>query len=357
MRILLFVCFCLLVLAAAVGYAFWGTISLYLVEDSVEQAMLEDRLGTFDDGLHVALCGSGASLDDPERSGPCVAVIVGRQIFLVDTGSGSAGTLARMRLPIGDVRAVLLTHFHSDHINGLGEVMAKRWLASNALAPLPIHGPKGVEEVVTGFNIAYAPNARHRMMHHGKEIAPESGAGGTALPFNMPRETEYVVVHAAGGLQISAFKVDHAPTEAAVGYRFDYKGRALVISGDTRKSANVQQFARSADLLVHEAFSPRLMAPYTAAARSAGKHALVRTIKDMVEQHTTPIEAAEIARDAGVKHLLFYHILPPAPLGTNERLFAEGVSTTYSGGFTVGRDGTLISLPAGSNEVRVGSLF
>ena len=70
--------------------------------------------------------------------------------------------------------------------------------------------------------------------------------------------TDAVVVLEQDGLRITAFRVDHAPVSPAVGYRFDWRGRSVVVSGDTRKSASLVANARGADLLVHEALQPAL---------------------------------------------------------------------------------------------------
>src|SRR4029434_164695 len=122
---------------------------------AAERAIGSDAIAELPDGLHVLLCGAGSPLADPQRSGPCVAVIAGTHLFEVDAGDGAGRNLTRLNLPPGRVEALFLTHFHSDHIDGLGELTVLRWAGGNHKDPLPVFGSTGVEAVVTGFNAAY----------------------------------------------------------------------------------------------------------------------------------------------------------------------------------------------------------
>jgi ribonuclease Z len=341
----------LIVIGIALVYGFRAPLALRLVEGVVADNMSSSLLDELPEGLHVVLCGAGSPLPDPDRSGPCVAVVAAGRLYVVDAGSGASRTLARLRLPQGRVEAVFLTHFHSDHIDGLGELMLQRWAGGAKRTPTPVYGPLGVGRVVEGFNRAYAQDVTYRVAHHGEEVVPRAGAGGRARPFGPPVDGEGRVVFEADDLRITAFRVDHRPVEPAVGYRFDHAARTLVVSGDTRKSANLAKFAEGVDLLVHEGLSPRLVSLIGSAAAEAGRDNIAKITTDIVDYHTTPVEAAEIARDADVGALLYYHIVPPLPLAPLEDVFLEGVDEVYRGPVYVGRDGTLLSLPAGSEAI------
>src|SRR6195952_4364569 len=147
----------ILVLAALVAGAasFSGEIGAALLGQAFGHRAGVDTIRDMPDGLHVALCGTGAPLPDPRRAGPCNVVIAGKHIFVVDSGEGAAKHISLMGIPNGRIEAVFLTHFHSDHIDGLGPMMLLRWTGFGATSRLPIYGPPGVDKVVNGFDAAY----------------------------------------------------------------------------------------------------------------------------------------------------------------------------------------------------------
>ena len=286
----------------------------------------------------------------PNASGPCVAVVAGSDLFIVDSGTDSPRNLGRMGYPIGKVKAVFLTHFHSNHLDGLGELANLRWAAGANVKSLPVYGPEGVERVVDGFNRVYAQDFNYRHDHHGDTVAPMSGAGMTSHPFKTPAAGQLTVVYEGDDLKIEALKVNHHPVTPAVGYRFIYKDRSLLISGDTTKYATVEQFAQGVDLLVHEALAPNLVKVMGNTAQHLGNRVIQKIALDIVDYHTSPIEAAEIARDAQVGHLLYYHIVPPLVLPGQEALFLNGAEAVFPD-YTVGRDGVAFSLPVNSDKI------
>lgn len=344
----------LLALAAILNYTIGDRLVIQLMQKRIVAGLSGKTFAEFGDGLNVVLCGAGSPFPDLERAGPCVAVIAGQQVLIVDSGSGSARQLAPSGISAGKIAAVLLTHFHSDHIDGLGELLMQRWGNGAHVSPTPVLGPPGVEQVVEGFNRAYGLDDGYRVAHHGAKIMPPSGAGGVAQPFALPALGEGLVVWQQDGLKVTAFQVDHAPVAPAVGYRFDYKGRSALISGDTRKSANLAQFAEGVDLLVHEALNEELVEVIADSAKQAGVGNIEQIMHDIQGYHTTPVQAAEIAQAAGVKQLLYYHIVPALPVRRLQPIFLRGVAAAYDGGVTLGQDRSWVSLPANSTVVKVG---
>ncbi len=342
-----------LLLAPLALFALRGPLALRVMERTLARNLAADPIAELPDGLHVLLCGAGGPLPDPVRSGPCAAVIAGRTMVVVDAGTGGARNLQRFGFTPGRSEAQFLTHFHSDHIDGLGEMAMLRWTGAGHDTPLPVYGPAGVEEVVEGFGRAYRQDATYRVAHHGAATVPPSGTGMTAHPFASPAPGAAPVVFEANGLLVTAFAVDHDPVRPAVGYRFEYGGRSLVVSGDTAKSANLEAQAQGVDLLVHEALAPQLVKRLHDAAVAAGRANVAKITNDILDYHTAPVEAAKIAQAAGARHLLFYHVVPPLPLPGLDQVFLAGVSDAFAGGVTLGRDGTLISLPKGSSAVEV----
>ena len=343
-------------LAAAAAYHWRAPLSLALAQRMVAGRMAIDATADLPDGLHVGLCGAGSPFPDDKRSGPCTLVVAGRRLFVFDAGGGSARNLGKMGFNTGRVEAIFLTHFHSDHIDGLGELMLQRWISAGSAAPVPVHGPAGVDAVVAGFMQAYAQDQRYRVAHHGEATVPRGGFGGTALPFTTGADGRVVLLKDAD-LEISAFVVDHAPVEPAVGYRITYKGRSAVLSGDTRKSAAVQREAAGADLLVHEALSAPLIELLREGAGQAGRENLRKLFADIIDYHTSPEQAAEVARDAKVGLLLLNHIAPPLPLPGMEAAFLGHAADIFRGPIRVGADGDFVSLPVGSTALNLGRRF
>ncbi|MBY6191091.1 MBL fold metallo-hydrolase [Microbulbifer agarilyticus] len=340
-------------IVAVVLFSQRAHIAPVLLERALPRIMAADALAELGDGLHVAVCGAGSPMADPQRSGPCLLVMAGDNLLMVDAGSGGAKTIGMMRLPIGEIDAVLLTHFHSDHIDGLGEVATLRWASSANTSPLPVIAPEGVEPVVQGFNLAYSHDVQYRHDHHGDTVAPLSGKGMVAQPFAVPADGVGEIVWDRDGLRVTAFRVEHAPVEPAVGYRFDYAGRSVVISGDTVQSPNLEHFAKGADLLLHEALSRKLVGIIEKVGKQTGNAIAAKVMYDIQDYHTDPREAAESARRAGVGHLALYHLVPPLRVPAMEAIFVDGLDEIYSGPVTVTRDGTLFSLPTGSDEIRL----
>lgn len=346
----------LVLLLLLLVYLFQAQLGLWLASRFAAQNAGRDITASLPDGLHVGLCGSGSPMPDPTRAGPCSVVIAGRHVFIVDIGDGAARNLPRMGVPTGKVEALFLTHFHSDHIDGTGNLFLQRWAGSTAKTPLPVYGPTGVEQVVAGFNQAYALDDGYRVAHHSAAIMPPGGAGGVARPFAPPPGGS-AVVYAADGLTVTAFNVNHAPATPAVGYRFDYKGRSAVLSGDTAPSTQLVQTARGADLLVHEALQPKLVDALTEALAARQIDALAQITRDIHNYHTTPEQAADAAKAAGVRYLLLNHIVPPVPVTFMDAAFLGDARSRFPGPVKIGKDGMLISMPAGSTDVTLKSLF
>ena len=343
----------LVVTLAALWWVFAPSLALMVTERAIARNLAADPVNDLGDGLHVALCGAGGPMASQNRSGPCVAVVAGGKLMIFDAGASTVRNLTFMQLPPAAVSAVFLTHFHSDHIDGLGELMLQRWAGGAHREQLPVYGPPGVQQVIGGLNAAYRLDASYRVAHHGPIATPPGGAGGNALPFEAPAPGTDRVVYEADGVRVEAFNVSHHPVHPSVGYRVSYKGRTAVISGDTIKSDEVIRAARDVDVLVHEALSTKLVGLIRNAAKKAGRDNIAKIMLDIPDYHTTPQEAAEVAQAANAGFLLFYHVVPALPLPGLERVFLEGVGEAFDGRYKLGRDGIMISLPPQSDTIKV----
>lgn len=348
----------LLLVALGVALHYQRPLGLMVMKQMVERAIESQLLPSLPDGLHAGLCGSGSPLPDPTRAGPCVFVIAGKHVYVVDTGEGSPRKMALLGLSPGLIDAILLTHFHSDHIGGLGEMMLQRWGNASHRDPVPVIGPQGVESVVKGINDAYALDKAYRIAHHGEATMPPSGAGGVARPFTLEAGSDASqVVLEQDGLTITAFAVNHAPVFPAAGYRFDYRGRSVVISGDTAPSPVLAKYARGADVLFHEGLQTAMVSILHDASVRSGRAGAAKITADIPSYHSTPEDAARIAQYAGVRYLMFYHTIPALPFAYLNAAFLGDAPRIFRGPITVGKDGMLLTLTPGTTTITMRELL
>lgn len=343
-------------LAALAGGGLWlmrGRLAVAAMDRIYAKALGRDALAELPDGLHVGLCGSGSPMPDPTRAGPCAVVVAGRRLFVVDAGEGGIRRLALMGFQPGQVSALFLTHYHSDHIADVGELMLQHWGTGAAQTPLAIYGPTGLSQVVEGFQAAYALDRGYRVAHHGPKVMPPTGFGGAPHEFVADKAAPDVTLIDEPDLKVIAFPVDHEPVSPAVGYLFIYKGHRVVISGDTAPSARLEAAARNADVLVHEALAPNLVAIQRAEAIKAHRDNLAAIFHDILSYHTTPEQAAAIAERDHVRYLLYTHIIPPLPSRALYPAFLGRSGEIFHGQIKVGEDGDLLTLPTGSQDIRL----
>lgn len=347
------------IVVALVTLAFQGQrqIGMRLLGGLASSFVTANGLERLPDGLHVGLAGTGAPLPDQRRRGPCTFVLAGKHLFIVDSGPGSTLSLESMRVPLGDIQAVLLTHVHSDHIGGLGELMLKAWTRGARPEPLKVVGPEGVEAVVAGFNLAYSIDRGFRVAHHGPVVAPAGGAGGVAETLTSFGPDGTAVVFQTENLKVTAFLVDHRPVEPALGYRFDYKGRSVVISGDTLPSESLRRQAQGADVLLHEALQPEMLRVIHDAALAAGRVSAAKVTADILTYHSFPEEVARIARDANVGHVVLHHLIPPVPVRVLHSAFLGDARKISPGPITMGIEGMVLSLRPDRSSVDLGWLL
>lgn len=288
--------------------------------------------------IKVTLLGTGAPVPSIERFGPATFVEAGGQKFLFDCGRGAAQRLWQLKIPMGQVNMMLLTHLHSDHTVGIPDVWLTGWIPAaygSRKSPLRVLGPSGTKDMMAYLQKAYAWDIRTRNEEQNKA---ESGILVEAT------DVSEGVVFDSGGVKITAFLVDHSDfIDSALGYRIDYAGRSVVISGDTRYCENLVKFAKGADVVIHE----------VAAARedSMQSSALIRQILGF---HTSPEDAGKVFAQVKPKLAVYTHIIlltnsPSVPPPSLDDL-AQRTATTYTGALQIGED--LMSIEIG-DQVKV----
>ena len=349
----------LLVLALVVVGAGALVLRSRAVQDAIvgriaRQRLARDTSGLLaPDALRVLLCGTASPIPSANRAEACTAVFAGGRLWIVDTGPGSWRTLALRRIRGESIGAIFYTHLHSDHIGELGEFNLQTWGAGRP-GPLRIYGPDGVVDLVHGFAQAYAADTRFRIAHHGAALLPPDRAVMVPPPFSRRRRRGRIVDE--DGVVVTAFTVNHAPVKPALGYRFDYGGRSVVVSGDTALSPNLVAQAHGADVLVHEAQSQAMVHIMEAAAREAGQLRIAKILGDIPSYHTDPADAAREAVSAGVRLLVLTHFTPPPDNPLLAVIFRRDMSAVPPEGVVLGEDGTLITLPTGSKTIEVSRL-
>ena len=295
-----------------------------------------------EDTLKVVVCGSRSPLPSPGRAEACILIEAGDDIYIFDIGNGSMNNLTQYQVPWPNVKAVLITHMHSDHIADLPDAHLQSWIQGRN-SPLMVYGPEGINTVTKGFELAYSADYQYRNEHHGDEMLPMSIAGFNAIQIM----DNQLIPNDTPGLEILPFVVDHYPVNSAFGFKVSYKGRTVVISGDTINDGSVQKYSQDVDLLVHSAISIDLVERMREVAPLAQLYEILFDIQDY---HTTIKEAGEIARDANVKHLLIYHAIPTPQNKIMEDVFFRPLVGVFDD-YMLSDDGTRVILPVGSDEI------
>lgn len=316
-----------------------------------------DQSAALPDGLHAYVCGSGSPMPDADRAGPCIAVLAGNQAFVFDAGSGAIRKLLRMGFPIDKLQAGFLTHLHSDHIDGLGELLLQAWVGGSRGAPLPVFGPAGTAQVLDGLMRAYEIDKGYRVAHHGPATARPSGFGGSAQVLALPDGTDSMTAYDRGGVRITVIRVDHKPVAPAFAYRIDYKGRSLAISGDTVFSPAFNTASKGVDVMFHEALNKDMVAALGAKLAERGRKDAAKIMADIPDYHASPADAARAAQAAGAKALVLYHLVPPVPVRLIERKFLVDAPDAFDGDLRLAHDGMMVSLPAGKKSIDYTNVF
>ncbi len=296
------------------------------------------------EGLRVVICGSASPLgNDPSRAQACIAVVTPDHFFLFDVGSRSPQRMAQAQLPMRRLNGVFLTHFHSDHIASLPDVNLTTWVQGRK-TPLQVFGPTGVDRVVAGFNQAYSLDRGYRTAHHGPDLLP-----ATAGPMKAVALTPGEVAWQDDEITIRSFLVEHAPIEPAVGYRIDYQGRSVVISGDSNAADELFKVAEGADLLLHDALSRALLDPMIEVAESNNVPVMPKIMRDVIDYHADTRTLPARAKAAGIQQLAYYHLVPVPPNGLAEKIFLRGIPADV----ILVKDLQTFDLPSDSKKITV----
>ena len=268
--------------------------------------------------MQVTLLGTGCPVVHSGRRGAATMVEGGGARVLVDCGSGATQRLVEAGTKGAALDALLLTHFHTDHLVDFYQLVISSWHQGRD-RPWPVHAPRPVLDHIAAIMAAWEPERAQRVGFEqrnsatGLEIEPHEIAGG-----------DRVVI---GGMEIEVVEVDHGPVVPAFGFVFRADGQTVVHSGDTARCDALIAAGQGADLLVHEVMIHRDAPP--------GPHRSAATMDNVASYHTLSSAVGGVARDMGAKALALTHIVPPD--ADRAALLAE-VARDYDGPLIVGED-------------------
>jgi ribonuclease Z len=253
--------------------------------------------------VKVVVLGSGSPLPDPNRAGPATLVRTSVGDLLFDCGRGVLMRAAGAATGANALRAVFLTHLHSDHITDLNDIITMRWAMSFQPNPLTVFGPVGTRSLVEATEAMLEPDIGYRLAHH-EDL--------TWRPTSEVTDVERGVVMEADGVRVTAAPTDHAPVRP--------------IAGDTVPCDGLDELSEGADVLVH-----------TVVRRDLIEQIGLPRLTDVLDYHSSVEDAARTAARNGVDTLLMTHLVPaPAP-GTEDE-WVELAAAHYGGKVTVASD-------------------
>lgn len=254
--------------------------------------------------------------------------LCGRRM-VIDCGLGVSRGLVESGLSLKDLDLVLITHLHSDHVLELGPLIHTAW-TTGLDRPVKVYGPIGTRAVWTGFLASLAYDIKTRIADEGR---PDLEALVTIVEYG-PGE-----ILSEGGLTVEALRVDHPPVTECFALKVSGSGRTVVFSADTAPFPPLAEFARNADILVHEAMLPDGL---DSIIRRTGNGSRLR--EHLIASHSFAADAARIAKDAGVATLVLNHLIPADDPAFTEAHWQTAVAPFFDGRVVVGRDGLVISL-------------
>jgi ribonuclease Z len=350
-----FVVLCLAVIGVAMA-VHSSKVDMWVFKTAVDHALAGGDAKLADaNELAVVTVGTGSPLPDKSRAGPSTLIAAGDHLYLVDTGIDCARNLLLWKVPLAKIDGILITHLHSDHIGELGEIRLQTWVAGRK-TPLKVYGPPGIERVVAGFNEAYAIDDGYRTKHHGAAMLPPDAVALVPVVITIPPASTTAQVLDQNALKVTAIRVHHDPATPAYGYRFDFAGRSVTVSGDTIMDRDLANAAQGTDVLVHEALQPQMVGIMHDAMIANGRPRPAKIMHDIPGYHTSPVDAAKIANAAHARLLVYTHLLPILPNWIAVRAFLTGVEDVRPTGVEVGYDGMIVRLPGHSDTIETGDL-
>lgn len=252
--------------------------------------------------IQVVLLGTQAGPTyDVQRLGISTLVIAGPERLLFDAGRGTTTGMARAGINSAGVTRIFLTHLHSDHVVSLPELLISPWAFDGRSVPLRVWGPAGTRAMMQHFQEALTFD-----IHVRRDLDEKFAADGVRVESSDITEG---VVYESNGVTVRAFLVDHGPVQPAFGYRVDYRGRSVALSGDTKPSESLIKATAGVDVLIHEIgrlkTDPAFAGPPDELLPDS--HQTRRQLMTIAAHHTDPVEVGVVLNRVKPKLAVFSH--------------------------------------------------
>jgi len=264
------------------------------------------------------------------RSNPANLVVVNDTPFVIDCGMGVSRQLVAAGVPLETVRYIFISHHHSDHNLEYGNLVYNAW-ATGLSTPIHSFGPKGIEAMTKTFFELNRFDIETRIEDEGR---PDLRKLLIAKDI-----TEDGVVLQTADVKVTAFRTPHPPITDNFAYKFETPDGVVVFSSDTNYNPQLAEFAKRADVLVHEA----LYLPWVDRLVTRVKNGATLK-KHLLESHTAAEDVGRIADAANVKVLVMSHLVPDDPDVTDDDWRSEAAKN-FKGRIVVARDLMELRLP------------
>lgn len=258
------------------------------------------------------------------RSNPATLILIDDIPYLIDCGYGVSRQLISAGISLSQLRYLFITHHHSDHNLEYGPLLYNVWVAARQ-AHVDAYGPLGLGKLTRDF-------FEYQKFDINTRIVDEGYADPRKLitihEFDKPG-----VVMQNNHVKVTSCRVRHPPITHSYAYRFEAKDRSIVISGDTAYAPELAEFAKDADVLVHEVMYLPGIERILKNAPSA-----TRLREHLLASHTSTEDVGRIAAQAGVKTLVLTHFVPGDDPTITDEQWTEGVRQNFKGRIIVGKD-------------------
>src|SRR5262245_61469900 len=253
--------------------------------------------------LRVILLGTGGGpTPNPRRFGISTLVVAGTEKLMFDCGRAATIRMTQMGMLLGEVNKLFVTHLHSDHVIGIPDLYLTGWASQGRTVPLRVWGPAGTRDMMAHLEKAFAFD-----IHVRRDVDELFTAEGIKTVATDIREG---VVYDENGVKVTAFLVDHGPVKPAFGYRVDYRGHSVALSGDTKPSDNLVKFSQGVDLLIHEGGGPKKTDTVEGRPDELTRSNALMTDEHrwkVAQHHTDGVEAGEIVARVRPRLVVFSH--------------------------------------------------